>query len=135
MNDCYAFPAVLTYAEDGICVEFPDFPGCYTCGKDEEETLCMATEALELHLFGMERDKEEIPPATPVRTICVTEDQVAVLVRANMRLARLKISNKSVKKTLTIPKWLAEEATTQQVDLSQLLQEALKQRLGMQDVC
>jgi hypothetical protein len=31
MNDKYIFPAILTYADDGISIEFPDLPGCLPC--------------------------------------------------------------------------------------------------------
>lgn len=38
---------------------------------------------------------------------------------------------KAVKKTLTIPKWLDELATEQQINFSHALQEALKEKLGL----
>jgi len=91
----------------------------------------MATEALELHLFGMERDGDEIPEPTPALDIPVGDNQVVVLIRANMRLARLEMSHKAVKKTLTIPYWLNEMAEAHHVNFSQVLQEALKDTLGL----
>ena len=135
MHDFYIFPAVFNYADDGISVEFPDLPGCYTCGKDDEEALCMATAALELHLYGMERDGDAIPAATPISRLAVAEGQAVTLVRVNMRLARLEIRNKSVKKTLTIPQWLDEAASAHHINFSQVLQEALKHTLGVSDHC
>jgi len=39
--------------------------------------------------------------------------------------------NKPVKKTLTIPKWLDREATKSHINFSRVLQEALKERLGI----
>ena len=133
-HDFYVYPAIFTYAEDGISVEFPDLPGCFTFGKDEEEALRMATEALELHLYCMERDAEELPAETPGYALKVGIKQAAVLVRANMRLARLEIRNRAVKKTLTIPKWLDEMATEHHVNFSQVLQDALKKNLGVSDL-
>ncbi len=134
MKDFNIFPAIFSYAEDGISVEFPDLPGCYTCGQDDDEAFRMATEALELHLFGMERDGDEIPTATPIQYIRVEAGQALVLIRANMRLARLEIRNRAVKKTLTIPHWLDEVATEHHVNFSQVLQEALKSYLGVSDM-
>ncbi|MDR2137360.1 MAG: type II toxin-antitoxin system HicB family antitoxin, partial [Synergistaceae bacterium] len=61
MRDRYIFPAVFNYADDGISVSFPDFPGCCTCGNSDENAIHMAEEALGLHLFGMEEDDEPIP--------------------------------------------------------------------------
>ena len=42
-----------------------------------------------------------------------------------------KIQNQSVKKTLTIPFWLNEEAEKHKVNFSLLLQTALKEYLGI----
>ena len=60
--DRYVFPAVFDPCEEGgYTVTFPDLPGCITEGDTEEESFQMAKEALELHLYGMERDGDEIP--------------------------------------------------------------------------
>ena len=40
-----------------------------------------------------------------------------------------KHSNKAVKKTLTIPEWLNVLAENESINFSQVLQEALKERL------
>jgi predicted RNase H-like HicB family nuclease len=49
MKDNYIFPAVFSVESDGVSVEFPDLPGCLTCGDTEEEALFMAKDALHLH--------------------------------------------------------------------------------------
>ena len=61
LKNYYIFPALFTYDADGITVEFPDLPGAITAGDTEEEALLMAKECLELHLYGIEEDKEVIP--------------------------------------------------------------------------
>jgi predicted RNase H-like HicB family nuclease len=42
-------------------VDFPDFPGCVTAGKTLEEARTMAAEALDLHVEGMQEDRDPIP--------------------------------------------------------------------------
>ena len=42
-------------------VEFPDFPGCITAGKDLEEARAFAEEALRFHIEGMLEDGESLP--------------------------------------------------------------------------
>jgi predicted RNase H-like HicB family nuclease len=42
-------------------VEFPDFPGCVTAGKDLEEARTLAEEALRFHIEGMIEDGESLP--------------------------------------------------------------------------
>jgi predicted RNase H-like HicB family nuclease len=66
-------------------VSFPDFPGCITAGSSLEEARRMATEALSLHVAGMQEDGEPIPqPSTldDLRTDPGMKDAVAFLVEA-----------------------------------------------------
>ena len=42
-----------------------------------------------------------------------------------------KHNNKAVKKTLTIPEWLNEEALAMNINFSQVLQEALMEKVGI----
>ncbi|WDL99673.1 hypothetical protein [Alicyclobacillus sp. ALC3] len=46
---------------------------------------------------------------------------------------RDEIEQRAVKTTLTIPKWLDDLAVDQHVNFSHLLQDALKQYLGVRD--
>lgn len=72
----------------------------------------MAIEALELHKYGLERDGDDILTPSPL-TILISQlnhNEGLVEVQANMLTARESISNYAVKKNLTIPQWLNEEA-------------------------
>lgn len=42
-----------------------------------------------------------------------------------------KVKNQTVKKTLTIPKWLNDEAEKHSLNFSNILQTALKETLGL----
>ena len=44
---------------------------------------------------------------------------------------RSEMNNRSVKKTLTVPKWLDELAIQNNVNFSHVLQDALKDHLGV----
>lgn len=131
MSDYYIYPAVLSMDPDGVSVEFPDLPGCLTCGRTAEEAIAMAREAMALHLYGMEKDGEPIPDPSPVLDLKLEKNQAVVLVEASMPLFRDKMMNRAVKKTLTIPKWLNDLATAHQINFSRVLQEALKRQLGI----
>lgn len=130
-SDRYIFPAVFTYAEDGISIEFPDLPGCLPCAHSTEEALSNAKQALGLHLYGMEQDGEDIPSPTPVETIQTHGRQVLMLVDTWMPLIREAVESRAVKKTLTIPQWLNTASEQAGVNFSQVLQQALKERLGV----
>ena len=131
MKDRYVFPAVFYYAEDGISIEFPDLPGCLPCADTTDEAVKNAKEALGVHLYGMEKDGEEIPEASDIKNIKVEDGGILMLVEVFMLLVRDRINNKYVKKTLTIPYWLNAEAENQGVNFSGVLQDALKEYLHL----
>jgi predicted RNase H-like HicB family nuclease len=132
-KDRYIYPAIFEFNDDGISVEFPDLPGCLTCGDTIEEAAQNAKEALGLHLYSMEQDGDSIPEPTSVTTIKPKSNQVVMLIEVWMPIFRDTIENKAVKKTLTIPKWLDDLAQQHKVNFSHLLQNALKEKLGIHD--
>ena len=65
----YIYPAIFTEEEDGILVDFPDLPNCYTDGATIEEAFENAEDALALALWQMEETQQEFP-APSRRTQC-----------------------------------------------------------------
>ena len=129
-KDYYVYPAIFTYEDDGISVEFPDLPGCLTCADTTEQAIKMAKEALGLHLYDIEEENEPIPVASSIGDLSLEKNQMPILIDINMVLHRKAIENTSVKKTLTIPQWLNKEAERHNINFSQVLQEALKKQLN-----
>lgn len=76
----YAYPAIFNYANDGISVSFPDLPGCFSCGQNDEEARRMAKDALSGHLMCMLEDGDVIPELTPVDRIAARANERAVLI-------------------------------------------------------
>ncbi|MDQ0286612.1 putative RNase H-like HicB family nuclease [Desulfofundulus luciae] len=132
VKERYIYPAIFDYADDGISIEFPDLPGCITCGDTEEEALHMAKEALALHLYGMEQEGMAIPEPSKISQIKAEPNQAIVLIEVWMPPFRDRMEEKAVKKTLTIPKWLNDMAEERKVNFSQVLQAALKEYLGLE---
>lgn len=133
MADRFVYPAIFTYEEDGITVTFPDLPGCITSGESEDDAIRNAKEALEGFIYFTEEDNEELPKRTESRNIRLEENQTVLLVDVWMVPVRDEMKNRSIKKTLTVPKWLNDVAEENHVNFSQLLQSALKQYLGYKD--
>ncbi len=131
MKDRYSFIAVLDMEDDGISIEFPDLPGCLPCADTMEEALKNAQEALGLHLWGMEQDGEEIPEPTPIQNIQLEKNQVPAVIEVFMPSFRDKINNRFVKKTLSLPAWLADLADKDGVNCSKVFQNALIDYLGV----
>lgn len=133
-KNTYIFPAVFTY-ENGfeIAVTFPDLPGCATCGKDEEEALEMAKEALGGHLYCMETAGEDIPSPSSLKDVSIEDNERAILVDVFMPTVRFSEENKSVNRTVTLPAWLNAAAVEKGVNFSQALQHAIIEQLGIDD--
>ena len=126
------YPAVFHTAEEGgFWVTFPDIPECMTQGDNMQEAYEMAVDALGLALTSREAEKEEIPKASSLDEVDA-EDGTLVIVEFDMAEYRRRNSSRAVKKTLSIPEWLNEAAVREGVNFSQILQEALISKLGIQ---
>ena len=134
LKDRYSYIALFEYAEDGISIEFPDLPGCLPCAdpNDTEMAFKNAKEALGLHIYGMECDGEEIPAPTPPNEIEYEKGKIPVMVEVFMPPVRDRIKNRFVKKTLSLPAWLAAQADEANVNCSKIFQNALISYLDAQ---
>ncbi|MCM1287184.1 MAG: type II toxin-antitoxin system HicB family antitoxin [Clostridium sp.] len=124
------YPAVFQTEDDGgFSVFFPDIDGCNTCGDNLNDAYEMASDALGLVLSYMDENNEIIPePSTP-NNLVLDEGQFVVLIKFNMLEYLKKNNSKSIKKTLTIPEWLNEEALRCNINFSQALQEVLMEKI------
>lgn len=123
------YPAIFHEAEEGgFWVSFPDFPECLTEGDNMEEAYEMAVDALGLCLTDKMCQKEALPKASEPKSIAFDEGFL-VVVEFDADEYRRKHNSRAVKKTLSIPEWLNEAATAAGVNFSQVLQEALIDKL------
>ena len=125
----YVYPAVFTKYDDGYSVEFPDVPGCYSCGDTLADAMTMASDALALMLFQNEHDGKAIPEPSKINEIFTDTKSFLSYVCCDTLGYQKKYNNKAVKKTLTIPEWLNEAAVAANLNFSQILQNALKKEL------
>lgn len=131
MDQRLFYPAVFHKAEEGgFWITFPDIPECLSQGENMQEAYEMAVDALGLSLTTMENEGEPVPKPSSLDEITV-EDGVLVIVEFDMAEYRRKNRSRAVKKTLSIPEWLNEAAIRENLNFSQILQEALMVKLGM----
>lgn len=121
------YPA-LFHEEDGkYWVEFPDLEGCLTNGDTVEESYKNAKEALGFYL-DQEGDvyKRIINKPSEVKDIVnANPGTLVMLVEYDSLEYAKKYKTKSIKKTLSIPEWLNDLAVKQNVNFSNVLQDAL----------
>ena len=131
----YAYPAIFTYEDNKVLVSVPDLPGLHTFGDSLPDALSMAQDAIEMWLWDAENNQEEIPLASKlddVARFCENQDSFVSLVVADTDEYRRQNDTRAVKKTLSIPAWLNYKAERANAPFSQILQEGLKQYLGVE---
>lgn len=138
------YPACFFHeADDSYSVVFPDLNWLATQGKTFEEAMEMAVECLAGYLHNCHLNGEEVPkpskftdihpeavaqeldPDSPMQEAFVNVVSVDAAAYAKAHF------EKSVKKTLTIPAWLNAAALEQNINFSQVLQDALKAQLNL----
>lgn len=72
----------------GYSIDFPNIEGAYTEGDTIEECLNNAQECLELHLYGMLKDGDEIP---------IQLDKENIELKYNQKLFEISIDLKIIK--------------------------------------
>ena len=127
----YFYPAVFTYEEgQEIAVFFPDLDVA-TSGENEDDALLSARELLGVVLSGLEEEGEVIPKASSLRDVVVEKNEKVVLIDVCMPAYRMANINRSVNRTVTLPAWLNAAALEVNLNFSQVLQEALKEKLAI----
>jgi predicted RNase H-like HicB family nuclease len=127
----YVYPVVFTYEDNQISITFPDFPGCVSVADTDTEAFANAREALGGHIWCMEQDHDPIPAPTPVNAVPLEAGEVVSLLDVYMPAVRMARENHSVSRTVTLPAWLNSAALEKGMNFSQVLQEALRTKLGV----
>jgi len=120
----YVYPAVFHSNDDGsYTVLYPDLPGCCSEGKTLANALYMAQAALTQWLGYLSDKKQIIPHASDLESVVVENGEFVNLVYADIKDGR------TVKRTVSIPKWMDDKVSEIGLSLSRVLQNALSQRL------
>ena len=130
MKKIYYYPAIFTTEEVGFSVRFPDLPGCYSEGDTIEEAYRMSASAIGLYAQN-EEGNFVFPEASAPNSFSLEENEFLVLIEFDLMEYLKNTSEKAVKKTLTIPSWLNNLAEQNNVNFSNVLQNALIEQLNI----
>lgn len=134
IQEVYIYPAIFTKeADNGYSVVFPDLKGCVTEGDSLNEAMEMASDALGLYISTLIDNNELIPEPSDPTEVRFSNGSFVTLIQVNLLDYNRKHFNKFVKKTLSIPQWLNAAAEKESINFSQVLKEALKDRLHIDD--
>lgn len=125
------YPIILTKSGEDIIVYVPDF-NVNTEGKDYAEAILMARDAIGLMGIEMEDMGKEKPESSNINDIKKENDSdIVTLVDVDFSEYRRKNDIKTVRRNVSLPSWLDVEAEKAGINVSALLQMALKKELKL----
>lgn len=128
-----AYPVVLSKGKNHIIVFVPDF-NINTQGEDYADAIEMARDAIGLMGIDMEDDGETIPAPSELSSVSVeAEDDVVSLVDVDFAEYRRQNDMRTVRRNVTLPSWLDFAAEKSGINVSAVLQRALKTELNLSD--
>lgn len=109
----------------GYTVEVPDLPGCVSEGDTLADAILMATDAASGWVLDELEDGKPAPQASPLESVIPDAGGFVNLLILDMDAYAEKYGAKAVRKNLTIPAWLNTFAESNNINFSQVLQDAL----------
>lgn len=127
-----AYPIVMTKAGEDIIVYVPDFD-CNTQGSDYADAMEMARDAIGLMGITMEDDGEAIPAASEPGKVAADHAGEGIVTLVDVDFTEYRKANdmRTVRRNVSLPNWLNVRAEQSGINVSAVLQKALKQELGI----
>lgn len=128
----YMYTAVFTPIEDGsgFYAKVPDLPGCVTTGHDLFDAVDQITDAMNAWLVVAEDEDLEIAPPTPQHNLKLDPEDTVALIKADTIAYRAQTDTQAVRKNVSLPAWMVALAEKRNINCSQVLQEALLQKMN-----
>ena len=139
LNNRYEYPAIFYEEFDGrYSVQFPDFDEI-TDGRTLQEAQYMAVEYLFAKITLDKKDSRPLPTPSSLDVISTDPDLFGMckshfktIVAVDMdTFSKYMEGKQTVRTNVTMPKYLKDLAIEQHINISSVVQEALKQRLNL----
>lgn len=125
------YPAIFHIAEEGgYWISFPDFEECFSQGESIDEAFSVARQSMELAIEDRLDNGMELPTPTTFNKVKCKKGEIVGIIDFDMLAYKKAHNSKAIKKTLSIPEWLNEEATSRNINFSKVLQDALITKIG-----
>lgn len=134
------YPVIFTQIsdkKDTVLIEVPDF-NIFTEGYGMVNAIEMARDAIGLSAITLEDMGKEIPVPSDVQDIDVNKAEfkeqgtsIISMVDIDFLVYRRRLDTKAVRRNVTLPKWLNQEAERAGINVSKVLQEALMSVLNL----
>lgn len=124
------YPIILTPVEEGYVVHVPDFD-IDTQGSSISEAIDMARDAISLTGCYRQDQGETLPTVATLNPACEPQE-LRTLVDVDFDTYRRANETRVVRRNVTLPSWLNVEADKAGLNVSRVLQDALKAQLGIE---
>jgi len=126
-----AYPVVFTKleVEGGFMAYIPDFEA-NTQGETLAEAIEMARDAI--GMCGIDKEDDGLPLPVPSQGAPCEEGQIVSMVDIDFSAYRKRHETRSVRRNVTLPAWLDAAASRENLNVSAILQNALKDTLRAQ---
>jgi predicted RNase H-like HicB family nuclease len=125
------YPVVFTEIPEGYAAHCVDI-AFDTFGKDLAGAMQQARDALGALGIDMEDDGKSFPEPTSIESVQHCDSEIVTLIDADLAEYRKAHERRAVRRNVTLPSWLDFEAEKAGVNVSLILQEALKEKLGIE---
>lgn len=129
------YNVLFTKTKKSVLVEVPDL-NILTEGKDMQDAISMARDAIGATILSMEEHKLKFPK--PSETINVKKGTfskegktIVSVVDIDMNEYKAKYDYKKIRRNVTIPHWLNEKAKKLKINVSKVLQDALMEKVAV----
>lgn len=126
----YIYTAEFDIEPGKVYARVPDLPGCITTGSSLEDAIEQITDAASIWLVCAEDNEDNIPSATAQADLKHEDNMAYSFIQIDTLAYRALIDNRSVRKNVSLPAWMANMAEKRGINCSQVLQEGLKVRLS-----
>ncbi len=131
------YPVVINTSKEKsdeyYSVYIPDLD-IYTEGKDIADCIEMARDAIGINCLTLEENlKKPFPKQSDFDSITCKNNQIKTLVDVNYDEYKKQHSMKTVRRNVTLPSWINYAADKSGINVSAVLQNALKQELNLSD--
>ncbi len=125
-----SYPIILTLDTGGYVVDIPDFE-IGTQGDSIVEAMEMARDAIGLMGIDMEDDGKPLPQPSRLESISRGPEDIVTLVDVDFTEYRRQNDMRTVRRNVSLPSWLNAAAEKAGLNVSAVLQTALKQQLHL----
>jgi antitoxin HicB len=126
-----AYIAVVEHTNDGwYAISFPDLSGAHAQARSLADVTKEAESALCEYLAALRDMEKAAPEPSDIESITLAPGQFSTIAVGDVDAYLRRADTRTIKKTVSLPAWMAKGAERADLSLSKVLQDALRDQLA-----